>query len=73
MAAAALILGLCFGDLVHDAYVTGDAESVRALVTYAETREDTLLLRYRLYSLTQSPGLIAEIPTDLDSASAREL
>jgi hypothetical protein len=73
MAAAALLLGLCFGDLVHDAYVTGSPDAVRALVRYAETREDTLLLRYRLYALTQSPGLIAELPSDLDSATAREL
>ncbi len=73
MAAAALILGLCFGDLVHDAYVTGNPDALRDLVVYAETREDTLLLRYRLYALTQSPGLIAQIPTDLESATAREL
>lgn len=73
MAAAALLLGLCFGDLVHDAYVTGNPDAVRELVRYAETREDTLLLRYRLYALTESPGLIAEIPDDLDSATAREL
>jgi hypothetical protein len=73
MAAAALLLGLCFGDMVHDAYVTGNPDTLRALVRYAETREDTLLLRYRLYALTESPGLIAEIPADLDSASAREL
>lgn len=73
MAAAALLLSLCFGELVHDAYVTGDPEAVRELVRYAETREDTLLLRYRLYALTQSPGLIAQIPETLDSATAREL
>lgn len=72
-ATLALVLGLCFGDAAHLAYAHEDPEALRALVELARTREDTLLLRYRLYALTQRPGLIIDIPTDLDSASAREL
>lgn len=72
-ATLALILGLCFGDAAHRAYAEENPEALRALVEISRTREDTLLLRYRLYALTARPGLIADIPTDLDSASAREL
>ncbi|MBE0595523.1 MAG: hypothetical protein IH616_24310 [Gemmatimonadales bacterium] len=68
-----LFLGFCFGDVAHRAYAAEDPEGLRALVEFARTREDTLLLRYRLYALTQRPGLIIDIPSDLDSASAREL
>jgi hypothetical protein len=72
-AALALILGFCFGDAAHRAYAEEDPDALRALVEVSRTREDTLLLRYRLYALTERPGLVADIPTDVDSASAREL
>ena len=72
-AALALALGLCFGDLAHTAYAVEDPGALRALAEHAQSREDTLLLRYRLYALTQRPGIIVDIPTDVDSASAREL
>jgi hypothetical protein len=68
-----LLGGICFGDMAHDAYASGDAHALRELVPLAQSREDTLLLRYRLYALTQSRGLIFDIPEDLDSASEREL
>jgi hypothetical protein len=68
-----LLLGTCFGELAHDAYASGDPDAVRSLVEVAQSREDTLLLRYRLYSLTQSRGLIIDLPKQLDSATVREL
>jgi len=68
-----VLLGLCFGHAAHDAYASGEPTALRELVALAETREDTLLLRYRLYALTQSKGLILDLPEDVEQASAREL
>lgn len=69
----AILMVLCFGHLTQPAYAEKDVGTLHALFAEAKTREDSLLLRYRLYALTQDKGLIADIPTSLDSASAREL
>lgn len=68
----AVLLALCFGHLTQPAYAEKDVHTLHALFAEAKTREDSLLLRYRLYALTQDKELIADIPTNLDSASARE-
>lgn len=68
-----VLMGLCFGQAAHDAYATGNPAALRELVALAQTREDTLVLRYRLYALTQSRGLIMDLPEDEEQASPREL
>ncbi len=68
-----VLLGLCFGNVVNAAYADQDVTTLRALFAEAPTREDSLLLRYRLFALTREQAVVAEIPTRLDSASAREL
>lgn len=68
-----LLLALCFGDIVNGAYADQDVTTLRTLFTQAPTREDSLLLRYRLFALTREQAVVADIPTSLDSATAREL
>ncbi len=68
-----LLLGLCFGNVVNAAYAEQDVATLQALFADAPTREDSLLLRYRLFALTREQAVVAEIPTSLDSATAREL
>jgi len=69
----ALLLGLCFGNVANSAYAQQDVTTLRTLFAQAPTREDSLLLRYRLFALTREHAVLAEIPTSLDTATAREL
>jgi hypothetical protein len=69
----AILLALCFGHLTQPAYAEKDVHALHALFAEARTREDSLLLRYRLYALTQDKQLIADIPSSLETATAREL
>lgn len=69
---ALALLGLCFGQAAHDTYAAGDPHALRELVALAQSREDTLVLRYRLYALTESRGLILDLPENVEHASPRE-
>jgi hypothetical protein len=68
----AVLLALCFGQVTQTAYADKDVETLRTLFAQAPTREDSLFLRYRLYALTREFDLIADIPSKVDSATARE-
>lgn len=56
----------------QSAYVQQDADRLRTLFDQAETRADSLLVRYRLYPLTEDPEVLDGIPTSLTDGTARE-
>ncbi|MEM1125391.1 MAG: hypothetical protein AAGI71_01980 [Bacteroidota bacterium] len=60
-------------DSTHVYYASKDTASLTSLLQQAETREDDLLCRYRLYPLTQESALIRDLPRGLDDGTAREL
>jgi hypothetical protein len=63
----------CFAVTVHDTYARMDTAGLRRMLAEAPTREDSLLVRYRLYSLTREKGLLRRIPANLADGSGREL
>ena len=54
-------------------YVRQDARALRRLLRAAQTREEKLLVRYRLYPLTQDKRDIGDIPSDRGVTAPREL
>jgi hypothetical protein len=76
MLSLALVLTLAFApvpDSIHVLYENKDIEGLKALCDRTENRTEDLMCRYRLYPLTEDADYIADIPTTLDDASAREL
>jgi len=72
----ALMLMSPFADATQEAYASQDVATLRSLLDRADTREESLLARYRLYPLTEDENVIDDIPSDVDdveNASAREL
>lgn len=63
----------CFARTVHDTYAHMDTTGLRALMADARSREDSLLVRYRLYALTQEKVLLRRIPEDVPHGGGREL
>jgi hypothetical protein len=61
-----------FAEQVHDAYAQQNAEELRRLLAQSDSRADSLLVRYRLYPLSERSHLIDELPKELDEGSARE-
>jgi hypothetical protein len=61
-----------FADRVQDAYAREDADALRSLLQTAETRTDSLLVRYRLYPITENAALVDDLPKTLDDGTARE-
>lgn len=61
-----------FAQEVQTAYAHQDADSLRTLLIRADSRSDSLLVRYRLYPLTENADLLSDIPRRLDDGSARE-
>jgi len=61
-----------FADRVQDAYAREDADALRTLLQDADTRADSLLVRYRLYPLTENAALVDDLPETLDDGTARE-
>jgi hypothetical protein len=61
-----------FAQRVQTAYARQDADSLRTLLARAESRSDSLLVRYRLYPLTENPDVLSDLPRRLDGGSARE-
>lgn len=61
-----------FADDVQAAYAQQDAETLRALLTEADSRTDSMLVRYRLYPLTENAEVVADIPEQLNEGTARE-
>lgn len=73
-----LLLCLCIATMgplpqaTQTAYCQQDAEKLRALFQRADSRADSLLIRYRLYPLTEDESTIKGIPSSLSDGSARE-
>ncbi len=63
----------CFAVTVHDTYARMDTVGLRRLMAEAPTREDSLLVRYRLFSLTREKALLRRIPEDARGGTGREL
>jgi hypothetical protein len=73
---AAALLGTMssspFAEATHRAYAQQDANELRALLQSAPTRADSLLVRYRLYPLTEEAAVLDGLPSSLPDGSARE-
>lgn len=69
-----LSVTLTFADSTQSFYAQQDAEGLRDLMAQADTRTESLMVRYRLYPLTEDSGVIDDLPQNLGpNASAREL
>jgi hypothetical protein len=63
----------CFASTVHDTYARMDTTALRALLADVTTREDSLLVRYRLYVLTKDRNMLRRLPEDVPDGTGREL
>jgi len=61
-----------FAQATQVAYAQEDADRLRTLMTRASSREDSLLVRYRLYPLTEDEDVLDGIPSSLSDGTARE-
>lgn len=61
-----------FAQATQMAYAQEDAEQLRNLMSRASSREDSLLVRYRLYPLTEDEDVLEDIPSSLSDGTARE-
>lgn len=61
-----------FADEVQTAYAHEDADALRSLLERADSRADSLLVRYRLYPITEDADVVNDIPEQLDDGTARE-
>jgi hypothetical protein len=61
-----------FAQATQTAYAHQDVEQLRALMEQADSQTDSLLVRYRLYPLTEDADVLQNIPSDLSDGSARE-
>ncbi len=65
-------LHIPFADKIQEAYAQQDAEALRSLLAEADSRADSLLVRYRLYPLTENAAVVENLPETLDDGTARE-
>ena len=69
-----LSVTLTFADSTQSFYAQQNAEGLQDLMAQADTRTESLMVRYRLYPLTEDSGVIDDLPQNLGpNASAREL
>lgn len=61
-----------FAQEVQHAYAHQEADSLQALLSRAESRADSLLVRYRLYPISEDASLLDNLPSQLPDGSARE-
>ena len=61
-----------FADRVQDAYAREDADALRTLLQNADSRSDSLLVRYRLYPLSENAALLDNLPETFEDGTARE-
>lgn len=68
-----LTLATCpFVQATQHAYARQDPDVLRSLFERADSRSDSLLIRYRLYPLTEETALLENIPESMSEATARE-
>jgi hypothetical protein len=67
-----LMAPLPFAQEVQRAYAQQDPDTLTTLLAEADSRADSLLVRYRLYPLTENASLLDDLPTRLPDGSARE-
>lgn len=68
----AVMAPLPFAEDVQHAYAQQEADSLQTLLGRADSRADSLLVRYRLYPLTEDASLLDGLPSQLPDGSARE-
>jgi hypothetical protein len=68
----AVTLSPPFAQEVQHAYAHQDADTLRTMMAQADGRTDSLLVRYRLYPLTEDASVIDNLPDNLDDGTARE-
>lgn len=68
-----LALLLSFMDSTQVYYSEKNVEGLQSLWDEAEERVEDLVVRYRLYPLTEDEAYLESIPSDLDDGTAREL
>jgi hypothetical protein len=61
-----------FAEETQTAYAQQDADRLRALFDRASSRADSLLVRYRLYPLTEDASVLDGLPSSLSDGTARE-
>lgn len=62
-----------FGKEVQEAYAHENVEVLRSMLETTDNRRESLLIRYRLYPLTEDASLVADLPKTIQEGSAREL
>jgi len=67
-----VVLNAPFAAEVQTAYAQQDTEALRTLLDQASAQEDSFLVRYRLYPLTEDASLLEDLPSDLNHGTARE-
>ena len=68
----AVTLSAPFAQEVQHAYAQQEPDTLRTLLSEADSRADSLLVRYRLYPLTEDPSVIQDLPSTLPDGSAHE-
>jgi hypothetical protein len=68
----AVTLSPPFAQEVEHAYAHQKPDALRSLLAQADARADSLLVRYRLYPLTEDASLLDDLPSTLDDGTARE-
>lgn len=66
------MLSTPFAEATQTAYAQQDADRLRALFDRASSRADSLLVRYRLYPLTEDASVLDGLPSSLSDGTARE-
>lgn len=61
-----------FAQATQTAYAHQDVDRLQNLMEDASSRADSLLVRYRLYPLTEDESVLDNIPSSLSEGSARE-
>ena len=61
-----------FAQAIQTAYAQQNAEKLRALFDRASSQSDSLLVRYRLYPLTEDEAVLDDLPSSLQNGTPRD-
>ncbi len=61
-----------FSEATQTAYAQQDVDRLQSLLERASSRADSLLVRYRLYPLTEDAATLKDLPSSLTDGTARE-